>query len=74
QVDECVKKITELRNKVFYLVCIHALSLSWQILCSRVSIAFKFFLRSDNNFVVINEKDINPQPLDLLTRAGVTNS
>ncbi|KAI5007551.1 hypothetical protein ZWY2020_054611, partial [Hordeum vulgare] len=32
------------------------------------------FLGSDNNFVVINEKDIDPTPLDLLSRAGVTNS
>ncbi|KAI5016837.1 hypothetical protein ZWY2020_037215 [Hordeum vulgare] len=51
-----------------------SLSLSWQILCSNVSISFRFFLGSDNNFVVINEKDIDPPPLDLLSRAGVTNS
>ncbi|KAI4999193.1 hypothetical protein ZWY2020_060054, partial [Hordeum vulgare] len=65
-----LKKIIELRNKLFYLVCSHALSLSWQILCSYVSIAFRFFSGSDNNFGVINKKDIDPPPLDLLSRVG----
>ncbi|TQD78563.1 hypothetical protein C1H46_035887 [Malus baccata] len=45
QVDERVKKIIELKNKV----------------CSG----------NDNNFVVINQKGIDPPSLDLLARAGI---
>ena len=50
------------------------LSLSWQVLCSHVSEVFRFYLGSDNNFVVINQKDIYPPPLRIQARAGVTNS
>uniref|UniRef100_A0A2P2KEA7 Uncharacterized protein MANES_02G067400 n=1 Tax=Rhizophora mucronata TaxID=61149 RepID=A0A2P2KEA7_RHIMU len=46
QVDERVKKIIELKNKV----------------CSD----------SDENFIVINQKGIDPLSLDLLARAGVS--
>lgn len=46
----------------------------WKILSSRVSLAMQVCAGSDKNFVVINQKGIDPPSLDLLARAGVTNS
>ena len=67
QEDHCIEKYG-------ILLSVHPCSLSWQVLCSHVSEAFRFYSGSDNNFVVINQKDIDPPPLHLQARAGVTNS
>uniref|UniRef100_A0A6N2LLJ5 T-complex protein 1 subunit zeta n=1 Tax=Salix viminalis TaxID=40686 RepID=A0A6N2LLJ5_SALVM len=73
QVDERVRKIIELKDKVKlhvqYILC------SWYCPCQHivllVLLLFQVCSGTDNNFVVINQKGIDPPSLDLLARAGI---
>jgi T-complex protein 1 subunit zeta len=81
QVDERVMKIIELKNKAICLLCpefylCYVPSSSFMFCSSKKH--FNYFLHmqvcsgSDKNFVVINQKGIDPPSLDLLARAGVS--
>ena len=56
-----------------YVACVPLLSLLKNIVLT-CFYSLQVCSGSDNNFVVINQKDIDPPPLNLQARAGVTNS
>lgn len=79
QVDERVHKIIELKNKVLtsndfiWAMCLWCswgryTWLYWNIL----SVHMQVCSGNDKNFIVINQKGIDPPSLDLLARAGVS--
>jgi T-complex protein 1 subunit zeta len=80
QVDERVMKVIELKNKVICLLCpeFNLCFVPFFLFYVLLKKCFNYFLHmqvcsgSDKNFVVINQKGIDPPSLDLLARAGVS--
>ncbi|RXH68214.1 hypothetical protein DVH24_028361 [Malus domestica] len=75
QVDERVKKIIELKNKVECCYQCHLLDIDLALILAYIDFTdseiFPVCSGNDNNFVVINQKGIDPPSLDLLARAGI---